>query len=276
MKRRWFFRSAIVGAFLFGGAAFAGIHSMFEAGKHCVAYKVRKKSLSLFSSTIIGKNCEISVQLLPVVGGDYQVEVSIPINSFDSEDKERDRDVREILKESEQPDIVFRSKVMTEKVWRETLKKTSIKLDGDLEIAGKSYPVSVPVDIVKTAGGIEADGVLTVPFGKFDLQPPKVGGGVIAKVDSDLEMHFHIMSEKVLGADKAISVPITVKEPDLMEEVKAKKKIKEEPEVKPTAPVEGPPKAKAEGDAKQVDAKHSVEVQPAKPKPAPREEKDTE
>ena len=92
--------------------------SMFDFGKHCVAYKVKKKSFSVFSSTVVGKNCDISVQLLPVVGGGYQVDVSVPINGFDSGDRDRDQDVRVILKESEQSDIMFHSKVMSEIEWR--------------------------------------------------------------------------------------------------------------------------------------------------------------
>ena len=53
-----------------------------------MAYRVKKKSLSFFSGTVVGKNCDISVQLLPVVGGGCQVEVNIPIGSFDSGDKD--------------------------------------------------------------------------------------------------------------------------------------------------------------------------------------------
>src|SRR5262249_23633002 len=160
----------------------------FDAGKHCVAYKVKKKSLSLFSGTVVGKNCDISVQLLPVVGGGYQVEVSVPISGFDSGDKDRDQDVKTVLKESEQPDIIFRSNTMSEKEWKDYIQKSNVTLDGELTIAGKPYAISAPATVTKTKDGVEVDGVAVVPFAKFDLQPPKVGGGLIAKADSDLEL----------------------------------------------------------------------------------------
>lgn len=192
------------------GAPAAAARSMFDSGQHCVAYKVKMRSL--FSSKVVGKNCDVSVQLLPAVGGDYQIEVNVPISGFDSDDKERDKDVREILKEAEQSDIVFRSKTMTETEWREAIKKPSFVLEGELSIAGKSFPLTAPVEISKAEDGIEADGVITVPFSRFDLQPPKVGGGLFARAESDLELHFHLMSDKILGADKAVAPPVPAKE----------------------------------------------------------------
>ena len=181
--------------------------SMFDAGKHCVGYKFKKKSLSMFSGQVVGKNCDISVQLLPVVGGNYQIEVSIPITSFDSGDKDWDQNFRELLKVGEQPDILFHSKEMSEKEWKQVVQKTSITLDGELNINNKTYNVTTPVQIKKVAGGVEVDGMTTVPFSKFELEPPKTMGGLITKTDSDLELHFHLVSEKILGADKIFAPP---------------------------------------------------------------------
>jgi hypothetical protein len=161
----------------------------------------------MFSRQVVGKNCDISAQLLPVVGGNYQVEVSIPITSFDSGDKDWDQDFRDLLKVSEQPDILFRSKEMSEKEWRQVVQKTSITLDGELNINNKTFKVTTPVQIKKVSGGVEVDGMTTVPFSKFELEPPKTMGGLITKTDSDLELHFHLVSEKILGADKIFAPP---------------------------------------------------------------------
>src|ERR1700761_4803256 len=98
---------------------FSSHASMFEAGKHCVGYKFKKKSLSLFSSQVVAKNCDVSAQLLPVVGGGYQIEVSVPVTSFESNDKDWDQDLRDTVKESDQPDVIFHSKVMSEKEWKQ-------------------------------------------------------------------------------------------------------------------------------------------------------------
>lgn len=259
---RFFGVAAVLTIVIFANAE--APRSMFEPGKHCVAYKVKKKSLSLFSGTVVGKNCDISVQLLPVVGGGYQIEVSVPISGFDSGDKDRDQDVKIILKETEQPEILFRSKVMAEKDWKEFVQKPNVTLDGDLTIAGKSYAISAPAQVTKVATGLEIDGVAVVPFSKFDLQPPKVGGGLIAKADSDLELHFHLLSEKILGADKVLTRP--EKEKDIIRD--AMKKIEDGdaplPEAKPKLEADKPaPKEQAgmEGD--------SVPDPAATPAPAP-------
>jgi hypothetical protein len=181
--------------------------SMFDAGKHCVGYKFKKKSLSLFKSQVVAKNCDVSAQLLPVVGGGYQIEVSAPISAFESNDKDWDQDLRDILKESDQPDVIFHSKIMSEKDWKQLVQKAKVDLEGEITLANKTYPIVTPCTINKVTNGIEVDGQTTVPFSKFELQPPKSGGGFIAKADSDLEIHFHLMSEKVLGADKLFAPP---------------------------------------------------------------------
>jgi hypothetical protein len=181
--------------------------SMFDSGKHCVAYKAKRKTLSFINGSVVGKNCDISVQLLPVVGGGYQIEVNVPISGFDSGDRDQDQEVKDMLKESEQADIVFRSKVMTEKQWHEVLQKPAVVFEGELTIAGKSYSITAPANLSKEKDGIEFDGVAVVPFAKFDLQPPKRGGGFIAKTDSDVELHFHLTTDKILGADKILAPP---------------------------------------------------------------------
>lgn len=200
-------RAFLKAAFLLAMVSTVAEASMFDAGKHCVGYKFKKKSLAMFSRQVVGKNCDISAQLLPVVGGNYQVEVSIPITSFDSGDKDWDQDFRDLLKVSEQPDILFRSKEMSEKEWRQVVQKTSITLDGELNINNKTFKVTTPVQIKKVSGGVEVDGMTTVPFSKFELEPPKTMGGLITKTDSDLELHFHLVSEKILGADKIFAPP---------------------------------------------------------------------
>jgi hypothetical protein len=176
--------------------------SLFEPGQNCVAYRVKKTSLVFFTgSPIIGKNCDISAQLLPAVGGGMQVEVSVPVASFDSGDKARDDDVKKILNEAEQSNILFHSEVMSEKEWRALLQKDILTLRGELLIGGKPYKVDLPLEFKKASRGLEADGLVKLSFGQLGMEPPKVGGGVIAKADSELELHFHLQTEKILGAE---------------------------------------------------------------------------
>jgi len=197
-------RTLIAGILLALGSTSARA-SMFDAGKHCVGYKFRMKSL--FGSNVSGKNCDVSAQLLPVVGGGYQVEVSVPVSAFESNDKDWDQELRDAIKESEQPDIIFRSKILSEKDWKQQVQKPKIDLDGEVVFGNKTIPVTVPCNVSKVKNGIEVDGATSVPFEKFGITPPKKGGGLIAKAESNLEIHFHLLSDKILGADKLFSAP---------------------------------------------------------------------
>jgi hypothetical protein len=93
---------------------------------------------------------------------------------------------------------------MSEKEWKKLAQKPKVTLDGELSIANKTYPITAPCQLTKVSEGIEVDGVTSVPFSKLDVQPPK---GFIVKADSDLEIHFHLVSDKILGADRLFTAP---------------------------------------------------------------------
>jgi hypothetical protein len=43
--------------------------------------------------------------------------------------------------------------------------------------------------------------VIRTQLSHFDIQPPEVVGGVVAKVKDELELHFHILGSRTLGLD---------------------------------------------------------------------------
>lgn len=175
--------------------------SLFEPGSHCVAYRVEKTMFFFKKDTVVGKNCEVSAQVLPEVGGLYHIEVNIPVRGFDSQDPERDRDVMKILKSSERPEITFKSVSLPVEKWHELFAKGDFVLDGELSIGNKSYPVKVNSKYDGKDEFAEIDGVGKARFQDFDIKPPKVGGGILATVKPDLELHFHLVSQRILGAD---------------------------------------------------------------------------
>src|SRR5690349_18815173 len=97
--------------------------SIFDSGQHCVAYKVTKTTFFLANSSVMGKNCDVSAQVLPEVGGTYHIEVNVPIRGFSSGDMERDKDVMGILKVHERPDLTFKTKTMKAEQWRNLFEK---------------------------------------------------------------------------------------------------------------------------------------------------------
>jgi hypothetical protein len=175
--------------------------SLFEAGSHCVAYRVNSTVFFVKSNTVTGRNCDVAAQVLPEVGGLYHIEVNIPIRSFDSGDDERDRDVIKILKADKRPELTFISESLSPEKWRELFGRDEFDLQGRLLIGEKSFSVKFSSKYTRGDDADEIDGRAKVRFQDFDLKPPRVAGGVFAKVKPDLELHFHFVSPRILGAD---------------------------------------------------------------------------
>lgn len=175
--------------------------SLFEDGSHCVAYRVEKTVLFVKSDKVVGKNCDVSAQVLPEVGGLYHIEVNVPIRGFVSDDSDRDKDVAKILKASERPEITFKSSSKTVEEWQSLFSKGDFDLDGELAIGDRTYPIKLKSHYFDKEDAAEIDGLARLKFQDLGLKPPKVGGGILASVKSDLELHFHFVSQRVLGAD---------------------------------------------------------------------------
>jgi len=174
---------------------------LLEEGSHCVAYKVKKTMFLLKEDSVVGKNCDVSAQVLPEVGGLYHIEVNVPVRSFNSGDTDRDKDVLKILKAEERPELTFRSKAFTGDQWRDLFAKKEFPLEGQLYIGGYSYPLALQVQYFGKTNSAEVHGNARVRFQDFDIKPPKVAGGIVAKSKPDFELHFHLVSQRILGAD---------------------------------------------------------------------------
>lgn len=175
--------------------------SLLDAGSHCVAYKASKTTMLVSSSEVIGKNCDISAQVLPEVGGLYHIEVIVPIRSFQSGDNGRDEDVAKTLHVSEKSELTFHSKAMTSEQWRAMFSKPAFDIDGELQIGEKTFPVKLASKYIHTEENDEVDGVASVHFSDFNISPPKVGAGLIVKTKPDFELHFHLLGSRILGSD---------------------------------------------------------------------------
>lgn len=173
----------------------------FEEGAHCVAYQVEKVLFFIKTQTVVGKNCDVSAQVLPELGGLYRIEVNIPIRSFRSGDSERDKDVMRILMAEERPELTFRSKSLSSEGWRDLFAKKGFSLDGELTIGQNSFPLKLDVSYTDSDGKAEVDGEAKVKFTHFNLKPPTIAGGIIVKAKPDLELYFRLQSQRILGAD---------------------------------------------------------------------------
>jgi len=173
---------------------------LFEEGSHCVAYRARKTMFLVSSNEVVGKNCDVSAQVLPEVGGLYRIEVNVPLKGFQSGDVDRDQDVMKTLKAEVKPEITFSSKALTAEQWRGLMKTPEFEIAGELTIGNKSFPLKLLSHFSDKEDG-EVDGRALVKFEDFGIAPPSVGAGLIAKAKPDFELHFHLQGNRILGAD---------------------------------------------------------------------------
>jgi len=182
--------------------AFAAVgSSLLEPTSHCVAYRAEKVAFFLSKSEVVGRNCEVSAQVLPELGNVYRIEVAVPLRGFRSGDTDRDRDVMKILKAEVSPDLVFRTKALSADQWRDLFAKQTFNIDGDLKIGERTFPLVLMATYKEGEISAEVSGVSTVRFQDFDIKPPAVGAGFVARAKPELELHFHLMSPRILGAD---------------------------------------------------------------------------
>lgn len=181
---------------------FGDVHAgILERGVHCVAYKAHKTMFLFSSGEVIGRNCDISGQVLPEIGGLYHVEVTIPVRSFQSGDKARDADVMKALRSDVKSDLIFKSQAKTAEEWRRLLANKDFTVTGQLTIGDKTYPVQFASQYVLHDSKSEVLGRPTVRFADFEIDPPRVGGGLVAKTKPEFELYFNLLGGRILGSD---------------------------------------------------------------------------
>ncbi|MCB0365540.1 MAG: YceI family protein [Bdellovibrionales bacterium] len=198
--------SLILSMFFFSPLLESAADPLFPDEGHCVAYKTRKTFFLVRTVDVVGKNCSVSSQIIPEVGGQYYFELRVPTKSFESGESERDRDVAKILKAEKHKDMVFRTSSWPQSKWEELLKSKSFTLEGKLTIAGKAYPVSAQVEMVRNGHGVVANGLIYSKFKHFGIEPPKLGMGVVAKVRDKLDLYFQLRADKTLGVDQIVDL----------------------------------------------------------------------
>lgn len=169
-----------------------------------MAYKAKKRVLLVASVNVIGKSCDVAAQVTPEVGGKYRVEISFPIISLKSGEEERDQDVAKLLGVEQDPEMHFVSAALSHEEWQEMLKGESATLAGELRFAQETKPMSAVVAIKKTDSGVEVDGVIKTSFKELNLKAPEMLMGLFAKVGDELELHFHLLGSRTMGADSIL------------------------------------------------------------------------
>ena len=184
--------------FLWLGTHHLDAKGIFEHEDHCLAYQTEETFLLFIDSIVIGKTCEISIQVDRKANNTRFI-VSFPISSLDSGVDMRDDDVKEILSFKSNTYIRFVSDFLSEEQVRAALAHGNTKLGGMLEIAGNTYKVIFPLRFSEQFGTWLVTGKLVSSFSQFGLELPSVLGGVIADTRDFLKLLVHLRFNLVQG-----------------------------------------------------------------------------
>ena len=156
----------------------------FPKDKACVAWLAKKTMFLMSDQTAIGINCAIEASVSEKDG--HRIQITIPVNKFNSEEEDRDEEVTELLGGKVHPKIQFTSAPLGTD-WQNKV-GAGQELPGELMINGKSFPIKTNYQI----SGQLAQGSLVSTLSAFEIEPPEVAGGVVASVEDYIELHFHI------------------------------------------------------------------------------------
>ncbi|MBC8259040.1 MAG: YceI family protein [SAR324 cluster bacterium] len=178
---------------------------IFAPEEHCLAYKTEKVMFLFADVEVIGKSCELTTIMHWNTSGDLaKIEVSVPVNSLDSGNTMRDKDIPNILKAELTPKISFISEWLKKSVWEEMLAGQRPKISGNLEVAGGVFPVKFNLSFAKQDGYFLVEGHLKTTFSALKVTVPAVVGGLLAEPGNELELLLHLRTDKISGAEKIV------------------------------------------------------------------------
>lgn len=147
-----------------------------------VSWKTTKRMFLLSTQTPVGINRAVEVQT--GLNDNRYIRLLIPIDKFDSGEPERDQEVLKLLQANIQPKLIFSTSLMRQAEYDRLVRGDINQLDATLSIAKIEHPVTVEI----TRTGNFLVGTIKTKFTTFGITPPKVAGGLVAKVNDELEL----------------------------------------------------------------------------------------
>ncbi len=192
---------AILVVLLVAGGAGAGAEDeVFGAGEHCVAYRTVKDMWFFVDTPIVGKSCEVTAALEEgSAGRGAQLSVAVPIESLDSGNFMRDHAVADLLGVETQPDLRFFAGPLDAEALRPGVAQRHFVLEGVLAFGGRDFAVTMPIDLVRREGRLQAQGRLATTFEAFGVEVPTVAAGLVARPHEEVEILFQLDLDRVAG-----------------------------------------------------------------------------
>ncbi len=171
---------------------------VFEPNDHCVAWRTRKVMFVLSTVYPVGKNCKISSKLVSNKGS-WVFHLSLSHENFDSDEEDRDEEVSKLLGGNRWRSLEFQSEAISQAQINELNQGRKIIINGVMKIAGKEYQVrALPLKF----DGTKFYGKYETNYTQFELKPPTIAGGLVAKVSNYLALHYQFQLSQIDGNQK--------------------------------------------------------------------------
>jgi hypothetical protein len=191
--------TVLMGALLATAAPATAPEGVFAPDEHCVAYRTMKEMFWALDVEVVGKSCAVTAALVESADGS-RITAAVPVNSLDSDNGRRDRQVAEILGGEAHPELSFRSAPIDIAALRAGLPSGSFEIAGTLALDGREYAVEFPLALSERDGRLFVSGELETTFAALGVEIPTVGpGGAIAAPGEDVEILVHLELERVEG-----------------------------------------------------------------------------
>jgi polyisoprenoid-binding protein YceI len=135
--------------------------------------------------TVYGVSQQVSSQISLAVDGKtiQQVTVTVPVESFDSGNRARDRDMLKVTEADRYPDVTFLSSDIREQNGR-------LQVTGQLTFHGHTKEISFPARQTWQSGDMVVNGEFDISLDGYSVKRPSIFG---MKVRDVLHIRFHIV-----------------------------------------------------------------------------------
>ncbi|TGL23787.1 hypothetical protein EHQ46_01270 [Leptospira yanagawae] len=178
----------------------SGEEISFPKGQSCVAWKTDKTLIVVNKQSPVGLNCKIELKIEQSKLG-YKFEGKFPISNFNSNQEMRDNEVRKLLDEEIQPNLIFISNLISYSEWTQK-KNTNFELKGIFRKGNRDFNLTFQVSKEIQNGTGVWKGMTKTKFSELGMIPPKVAFGIVTSVNDDLELHFQFIETHIQGFPK--------------------------------------------------------------------------
>ena len=196
---------------LMGGMLTVGItHAQVKTGQNgqnCVEWVATKRMFLLSEKSVTGTSCALSLEVTLSNDTDaqptenrfnYSVTATVDHQTFNSDEPERDQIVSSLLGGQKHANLVFRSEPLNAEGWQKLKSGKLSSVEGKLQIGQRNFPVSWTLSYK----GQMIIGELSTEMKRFNVEPPTVVGGAVAKVLQPLILRFRLSKETLKIANK--------------------------------------------------------------------------